>query len=74
MPKEACCAITYYSDVEAEAVDWLWYPYIPYDECDPSKQGLRYTLTFSCGAPLICVYCLRRSSLSKRSSPCLRFL
>lgn len=53
--------ISYFSDVEAKAVDWLWYPYIPYGKItiiqgDPGEGKTTFALhlaaLLSKGAPL----------------------
>ena len=38
--------ITYYNAVSSKAVDWLWYPYIPYGKItilqgDPGEENLQ---------------------------------
>lgn len=49
MKKSMNCTIAYYSDVEAEAVDWLWFPYIPYGKItivqgDPGEGKTSFAL------------------------------
>lgn len=53
--------VSYYSDLESHAVDWLWYPYIPYGKItilqgDPGEGkttlALHLASLLSTGAPL----------------------
>lgn len=53
--------VSYYADVESQAVDWLWYPYIPYGKItilqgDPGEGkttfALKLAALLSTGAPL----------------------